>query len=309
MIDTPTRPCRGVYPRVCGGTLVHAGGGLPGRGLSPRVRGNRLHTGVAMLAMRSIPACAGEPHRGRRCRALSRVYPRVCGGTALHGESPPGIRGLSPRVRGNHARNVDVPVPCGSIPACAGEPGGQLVASRASTVYPRVCGGTRWPAGGQQGVNGLSPRVRGNPKMLRQHGRDGGSIPACAGEPENAASARQGRWVYPRVCGGTWTAMSRLLRPEGLSPRVRGNRKLRRPAGMRSGSIPACAGEPASGGRLTGVITVYPRVCGGTDRMPRHQVAGMGLSPRVRGNRHRGGGGGERGSVYPRVCGGTGRPR
>ena len=50
-----------VYPRVCGGTAADILTDVAKQGLSPRVRGNlqpivRLH-----LALRSIPACAGEP--------------------------------------------------------------------------------------------------------------------------------------------------------------------------------------------------------------------------------------------------------
>ena len=51
--------------------------------------------------------------------------------------------------------------------------------------------------------------------------------------------------VYPRVCGGTPTMTSRICVPGGLSPRVRGNRGTRAHIRVVSGSIPACAGEPA----------------------------------------------------------------
>ena len=36
-----------------------------------------------------------------------------------------------------------------------------------------------------------------------------------------------------------------------------------------------------------GGMRVYPRVCGGTDAETKAVIAGMGLSPRVRGNRYR----------------------
>ena len=36
-----------------------------GHGLSPRVRGNPAVRAAATSALRSIPACAGEPHYGR----------------------------------------------------------------------------------------------------------------------------------------------------------------------------------------------------------------------------------------------------
>ena len=50
-----------VYPRVCGGTPAPPEGGLLGKGLSPRVRGNPSTPGAPTSLLRSIPACAGEP--------------------------------------------------------------------------------------------------------------------------------------------------------------------------------------------------------------------------------------------------------
>ena len=135
--------------------------------------------------------------------------------------------------------------------------------------------------------------------------------------------------VYPRVCGGTRLLPSLMMRPKGLSPRVRGNPPAHPGGGGRQGSIPACAGEPTTAAPATIRATVYPRVCGGTREPGRDRGARAGLSPRVRGNRP--GGGGfcrPRGSipacageprvrksaysasgVYPRVCGGTGWTR
>ncbi len=53
-----------VYPRVCGGTYIVPVGMSPWIGLSPRVRGNPYHPFSPVLAIRSIPACAGEPAQG-----------------------------------------------------------------------------------------------------------------------------------------------------------------------------------------------------------------------------------------------------
>ena len=77
-----------VYPRVCGGTgnaglLAHIG-----RGLSPRVRGNRQCRPVGAHRPRSIPACAGEPSICRTGPRPVWVYPRVCGGTLGRGMMP-----------------------------------------------------------------------------------------------------------------------------------------------------------------------------------------------------------------------------
>ena len=93
-----------VYPRVCGGTPESMSGGMKTRGLSPRVRGNRWGPGSSGGSVGSIPACAGEPRRGRLRRWRGRVYPRVCGGTATLMMNRWSMLGLSPRVRGNPCR-------------------------------------------------------------------------------------------------------------------------------------------------------------------------------------------------------------
>ena len=113
-----------VYPRVCGGTPYQIGCYWIPLGLSPRVRGNPDSGRYGWLVSRSIPACAGEPlcyysHvaftafsglsprvRGNPPisplpRTITRVYPRVCGGTKRKPLKDGKGRGLSPRVRGN----------------------------------------------------------------------------------------------------------------------------------------------------------------------------------------------------------------
>ena len=113
-----------VYPRVCGGTARARHPVRSDCGLSPRVRGNPGGLRWCSNPRRSIPACAGEPPCWRVVITPWGVYPRVCGGTAAR--PGPGFPpdGLSPRVRGNlrpYQQGWDYP---GSIPACAGEPGG-----------------------------------------------------------------------------------------------------------------------------------------------------------------------------------------
>ena len=51
------------------------------RGLSPRVRGNRVFANSLTFRERSIPACAGEPFCDFLAESTGAVYPRVCGGT------------------------------------------------------------------------------------------------------------------------------------------------------------------------------------------------------------------------------------
>ena len=194
------------------------------------------------------------------------------------------VWGLSPRVRGNHADIGQVELQAGSIPACAGEPCTAGGSPPPSPVYPRVCGGTVDGWRDRSTNEGLSPRVRGNRFDYPTMPIEERSIPACAGEPADAGIFADSEKVYPRVCGGTVEARKGVGNVHGLSPRVRGNRRLRNTSGAGKGSIPACAGEPSV--HCTGVRRgqVYPRVCGGTAAALHRMNPIHGLSPRVRGN-------------------------
>ena len=106
---------------------------------------------------------------------------------------------------------------------------------------------------------------------------------------------------------------------------MRGNRRNSCSVGRLHRSIPACAGEPNASESVSPSSSVYPRVCGGTERVGVCIAVIVGLSPRVRGNRtrrslyrrHRRSIPACAGEpvnllsvaaplwVYPRVCGGT----
>ena len=194
-----------------------------------------------------------------------------------------------------------------------------------------MCGGTYRFTETPVADRGLSPRVRGNHGRARRRPDVHRSIPACAGEPFANPPRRRRPAVYPRVCGGTTKPAPQMQAIAGLSPRVRGNRGKCQVRQSHAGSIPACAGEPASGGYGAWYSTVYPRVCGGTNYPPAGVGDAEGLSPRVRGNQTTTssganamgsipacagepaprGGDGHQHRVYPRVCGGTllGQPR
>ena len=238
------------------------------KGLSPRVRGNPSNDGRTSCGPRSIPACAGEPSVAPALDGACGVYPRVCGGTRCLNIAMTVSAGLSPRVRGNQMRRHSDLFDARSIPACAGEPSAAATERRRPGVYPRVCGGTARVDRGKLGLEGLSPRVRGNHLHEVEPVASQGSIPACAGEPN-------GKHMYVYIT-------------TGLSPRVRGNRAGDAGGTVRHRSIPACAGEPMLTGGWSALLGVYPRVCGGT--LPALYDVGRvrGLSPRVRGNPERG---------------------
>ena len=151
-----------------------------------------------------------------------------------------------------------------SIPARAGEPATEPECSGPRKVYPRACGGTVLGRRRNKTLQGLSPRVRGNPRPR--------------------APARRCGTVYPRACGGTGINRHRVPCVGGLSPRVRGNRDAHRLPVGEPGSIPARAGEPQGPVAAEPRVWVYPRACGGTSWAVGLKLLITGLSPRVRGN-------------------------
>ena len=180
--------CHGVYPRACGGTDCTALPSLSRLGLSPRMRGNPVILPAQGLQHGSIPAHAGEPKRILVAPARFGVYPRACGGTVLGDGGNHADAGLSPRMRGNPPPALGHRDRVGSIPAHAGEPQDGTGAGSPSRVYPRACGGTCGCDLREILVQGLSPRMRGNPRQQK--------------------SEVHMRRVYPRACGGTtspWT--------------------------------------------------------------------------------------------------------
>ena len=136
------RVAPGVYPRACGGTYLYCQNDQEIYGLSPRVRGNLYFGRHKPAKVGSIPARAGEPDRHDHHPAADQVYPRACGGTPRWLGRLDGIRGLSPRVRGNLDDQEATIALAGSIPARAGEPALHWLTGMETKVYPRACGGT-----------------------------------------------------------------------------------------------------------------------------------------------------------------------
>ena len=118
------------YPRVRGGTGQGQQQGGDDVGLSPRARGNQIRTDLYKVTWGPIPACAGEPPVATCSPCTVRAYPRVRGGTMKSHRAASGHRGLSPRARGNPGSRPKNQGAVGPIPACAGEPGVCLLASR-----------------------------------------------------------------------------------------------------------------------------------------------------------------------------------
>ena len=163
---------------------------------------------------------------------------------------------------------------------------------RSAGVHPRVCGGAFETVHLDQIAAG-------------------GSIPACAGKPEQSWALACHPWVHPRVSGEAVLIFGMGTFHEGPSPRVRGSPE--HPDHLSSscdqlGPSPRVRGSPVGAyrqpGRSTGGVhprvcggaistsrnasgrstTVHPRVCGEAILHPRPELGRQGPSPRVRGS-------------------------
>ena len=216
-----TSPCRrsaGVYPRVCGETVIRSMDSSQPRGLSPRLRGNRVKLTSNLHVHGSIPRLRGNRQQLATTEAEM---------------------GLSPRLRGNREPVIGGSAQERSIPASAGKPRRPDRRSTSSRVYPRVCGETgKCPVTGTH-VCGLSPRLRGNRSAVGVVALVERSIPASAGKPVERFGAVPLSRVYPRVCGETDPRGPSRIPAPGLSPRLRGNLGAGAVGAHAGGSIPA----------------------------------------------------------------------
>ena len=213
-----------------------------------------------------IPAGAGEPTPHVYELFVSRAYPRGCGGTGMTMLWGAVFGGLSPRVRGNRFGARYCRRKVGPIPAGAGEPPPARLMGPLRRAYPRGCGGTIVGYLLEQPAKGLSPRVRGNLRLVIDEMVSRGPIPAGAGEPGIGLDELAEVRAYPRGCGGTDRDQQPTRPGWGLSPRVRGNPERPAPPSGSPGPIPAGAGEPLFTSFCSYSTRAYPRGCGGTAR-------------------------------------------
>ena len=172
------------------------------------------------------------------------------------------LGGSSPRMRGTHVSPFREFAFRGIIPAYAGNTPVPCFVDLRFRDHPRVCGEHAVHVPKTVFRLGSSPRMRGTLNMLCELWRDGGIIPAYAGNTWCVDSQFSWRPDHPRVCGEHmptgWNDDSAL----GSSPRMRGTRFI--PLGFRSGRgiIPAYAGNTARNAYPFGTTRDHPRVCG-----------------------------------------------
>ncbi len=211
------------HPRVGGGTAWRRLNPLRDLGPSPRGRGNRRDPAQRSPDDGTIPAWAGEPRQFSYSVAVSWDHPRVGGGTRKSRSAFQAMAGPSPRGRGNLHPMPSYVAVMRTIPAWAGEPIHRRSWWPWLRDHPRVGGGTLFLLSFEAGMQGPSPRGRGNHAAIGDRPKRHGTIPAWAGEPHRDQAIADTPRDHPRVGGGTERLMAANPDAWGPSPRGRGN--------------------------------------------------------------------------------------
>ena len=235
---------------------------------------------------RSIPACAGNTAISRRSRPSATVHPRMRGEHLGVMDTNTCVGGPSPHARGTlEARKLSLPV-YRSIPACAGN---TLAASRRppiAPVHPRMRGEHAFARPQQRNQGGPSPHARGtHSSRSRRRGRHR-SIPACAGNTSSLCASIAESTVHPRMRGEHFQRGQAVECHYGPSPHARGTRSSVQDAAWGWRSIPACAGNTATGPGRSCPGAVHPRMRGEHERPGRLFQHEGGPSPHARGTPH-----------------------
>ena len=215
------------------------------------------------------------------------------------------VKGLSPRLRGNRTSCGRRRLFPGTIPAPAGKPIGQSSNFTATRDYPRACGETADCTELEFFDEGLSPRLRGNPRRHSALGIPQGTIPAPAGKPATSMSCRSPRRDYPRACGETGPCLPRGRTVAGLSPRLRGNPRAHSGRDSCRGTIPAPAGKPPGSAGRKLQEEDYPRACGETRTVVCDTCSDRGTIPAPAGKPQTPATPWRAAGDYPRACGET----
>ena len=128
-------------------------------------------------------------------------------------------------------------------PACAGNSSSSGPRLSMTEDHPRVCG--EQPERPTKGVDitGSPPRVRGTAKGRWAHMWQARITPACAGNSWHLTITVQYIKDHPRVCGEQKQLHSKIQRPGGSPPRVRGTGIIGPGYEVGNRITPACAGN------------------------------------------------------------------
>ena len=210
------------HPRACGANSASGTGPSYGTGSSPRMRGKPAACGRGPLAVRIIPAHAGQTIALRYPQTTCPDHPRACGANYDAQADPKGNAGSSPRMRGKRGRERHGRWCHRIIPAHAGQTRHHQTCRRPRPDHPRACGANKRSVDLQGSGVGSSPRMRGKhdvSKGARQRRR---IIPAHAGQTPSWGCRCLPWSDHPRACGANTLPESWRPPMDGSSPRMRG---------------------------------------------------------------------------------------
>ena len=153
----------------------------------------------------------------------TRDHPRVCGEHTILMSARVSMRGTSPRMRGTPSKFHGM--------------------MRIVGDHPRVCGEHRFARFVVDFSQGSSPRMRGTHDAARAKHITLGIIPAYAGNTMACRPFLRPIRDHPRVCGEHSSNVMIFGVGAGSSPRMRGTPTRPCTSSVRSGIIPAYAGN------------------------------------------------------------------
>ena len=186
-------------------------------------------------------------------------------------------------MRGTHRQGQPHTLLRGIIPAHAGNTDTTTGRRSSCWDHPRACGEHPTTSARQRRAKGSSPRMRGTRMGRRQGHREGGIIPAHAGNTLSLTLTVSRVWDHPRACGEHIAFCGEEVIDLGSSPRMRGTPKSVRRTHRWPGIIPAHAGNTIGPSFSFGLIGDHPRACGEHRNCPSWCRWSSGSSPRMRG--------------------------
>ena len=210
------------HPRACGANSIRHPFAVTALGSSPRMRGKQRPVAPKRVAVRIIPAHAGQTDLPYGRAIESTDHPRACGANAHQRGGQHAQTGSSPRMRGKLFGTPDTWNHPRIIPAHAGQTHRQTIRDSSRADHPRACGANQLRQSRYSPPGGSSPRMRGKrfvpwdtQPILR-------IIPAHAGQTRNACMNGPAFSDHPRACGANSGSRLPSTSTSGSSPRMRG---------------------------------------------------------------------------------------
>ena len=230
------------HPRVGGENATTTRRTSATIGSSPRGRGKPPVDPELGDRVGLIPAWAGKTARAQSAAPTAGAHPRVGGENPSPASAGAVQVGSSPRGRGKRRHHRPALRDQRLIPAWAGK-------------TPGSSSSRRWR-------RGSSPRGRGKLPGGGGFVVRGRLIPTWAGKTKDHAPRGPAARAHPRVGGENPIDPSRLVHPNGSSPRGRGKPRRSPRRALHQGLIPAWAGKtrPHPSGRCP--AQAHPRVGG-----------------------------------------------